>query len=242
MLPVVQPRWRPNRSLRSANPTSTKESPNVSSFLAHRFRCRSSGLRDRLRERLITFEPFIGSHECRRLIAVAPRCAADRPDYEQAYYNGTIVTMNHIEVPQNPGALVHAAADLYAVIYPANHALWPSPPLCNPCVHNGNPIYHDHVLDSIPSDPGHGEFNPLWHVFVIRPANSSPATQTAYAARLPMKSEADVDAAIAAGVAVEVDTVLLPVLDRERARREVTSTNSSSRGRLGAARPLGYVL
>src|SRR4029079_9630270 len=48
-----------------------------------------------------------------------------RPDYELAYYNGTIVTMNHIEVPQNPGALAHAAADLYAVSYPANHALWP---------------------------------------------------------------------------------------------------------------------
>src|ERR1043165_7754680 len=71
-----------------------------------------------------------------------------KPEYELAYYNGTTVTMNHIEVPQNPGALAHAAADLYAVIYPANHALWPSPPLCNPCIHNGNPIYHDHVLDS----------------------------------------------------------------------------------------------
>lgn len=129
-----------------------------------------------------------------------------RPDYELAYYNGAIVTMNHIEVPQNPGALAHAAADLYAVIYPANHALWPSPPLCNPCVHNGNPIYHDHVLDSIPSDPGHGEFNALWHVFVIRPANALPATQAAYAARLPMTSEAAVDAAIAAGVAQEIDT------------------------------------
>jgi len=73
-------------------------------------------------------------------------------------------------------------------------------------VHNGNPIFHDHVLDSIPSSPGHGEFNPLWHVFVIRPANTSPATVAAYAARLPMKSEADVDAAIASGVAAEVDT------------------------------------
>ena len=129
-----------------------------------------------------------------------------RPAYELAYYNGTTVTMNHIEIPQNPGALAHAAADLYAVIYPANHALWPSPPLCNPCIHNGNPIYHDHVLDSIPSDPGHGEFNALWHVFLIRPANSLPATQAAYAARLPMTSEAAVDAAIAAGVAQETDT------------------------------------
>ena len=137
---------------------------------------------------------------------LTPTPVSGRPEYELAYYNGTTVTMNHIEVPQNPGALTHAAADLYAVIYPANHALWPSPPLCNPCVHNGNPIYHDHVLDSIPSDPGHGEFNPLWHVFVIRPANSLPATLAAYAARLPMTSETAVDAAIAAGVAQETDT------------------------------------
>jgi hypothetical protein len=133
-----------------------------------------------------------------------------RPEYELAYYNGTIVTMNHIEVPQNPGALAHAAADLYAVFYPANHALWPVLPLCNPCDHPGPPgdarNYHDHVLDSIPSDPGHGEFNALWHVFAIRPANSLPATVAAYAARLPMTSEAAVDAAIAAGVAQEIDT------------------------------------
>ena len=128
------------------------------------------------------------------------------PAYERAYYNGTIVTMNHIEIPQNPNALAHAAADLYAVIYPTTHALWPSPPLCNPCVHNGTPIFHDHVLDSIPGDPGHGEFNPLWHVFVIRPANNTTAGQTAYAARLPMTSEADVNAAVAAGVASKTDT------------------------------------
>jgi len=137
---------------------------------------------------------------------LTPSPVSGRPEYELAYYNGTIVTMNHIEVPQNPAALAHAAADLYAVIYPADHALWPSPPLCDPCVHNGNPIYHDHVLDSIPSDPGHGEFNALWHVFLIRPANSLPATQAAYAARLPMTSEAAVDAAVAAGVAQEIDT------------------------------------
>ena len=136
--------------------------------------------------------------------------AVGRPEYELAYYNGAIVTMNHISVPQNPNALAHAAADLYAVFYPANHALWPSPPLCNPCDHPGignDPRnFHDHVLDSIPSDPGHGEFNALWHVFAIMPANSLPATVAAYAARLPMTSEAAVDAAIAAGVAREVDT------------------------------------
>lgn len=134
------------------------------------------------------------------------------PEYELAYYNGTIVTMNHISVPQNPQALAQAAADLYAVFYPANHALWPVGvlPLCNPCDHPGPAAdprnYHDHVLDSIPSDPGHGEFNALWHVFAIRPANSLPTTVAAFAARLPMKSEAAVDAAIAAGVATEIDT------------------------------------
>jgi len=141
---------------------------------------------------------------------LAATAVSGRPEYELAYYNGTIVTMNHISVPQNPEALAHAAADLYAVFYPANHALWPSPPLCNPCDHPGigdDPRnYHDHVLDSIPSDPGHAEFNALWHVFAIMPANSLPATVAAYAARLPMTSEAAVDAAIAAGVAREVDT------------------------------------
>ena len=141
---------------------------------------------------------------------LAATAVSGRPEYELAYYNGTIVTMNHISVPQNPEALAHAAADLYAVFYPANHALWPSPPLCNPCDHPGvgnDPRnYHYHVLDSIPSDPGHGEFNALWHVLAIMPANSLPATVAAYAARLPMTSEAAVDAAIAAGVAREVDT------------------------------------
>jgi hypothetical protein len=139
-----------------------------------------------------------------------PIAVSGRPEYELAYYNGAVVTMNDISVPQNPAVLAHAAADLYAVFYPANHALWPSPPQCNPCDHPGvgnDPRnYHDHVLDSIPSDPGHGELSPLWHVLAIMPADSSPATQAAYAARLPMTSEAAVDAAIAAGVAREIDT------------------------------------
>jgi hypothetical protein len=147
------------------------------------------------------------------------------PEYIVAYYNGTTVTMNDISVPQNAGALAHAAAELYVVFYPANHALWPSPPQCNPCDHPG-PLgdprnYHDHVVDSIPSDPGHGEFNPLWHVFAIRPANALAATQAAFAARLPMTSEAAVDAAIGAGVAVEIDTgsyFLCAVVDPHAAR------------------------
>ena len=59
------------------------------------------------------------------------------------------------------------------------------------------------MLDSIPGDPGHGEFNALWHVLAIMPATSQTA---AFAARLPMTSEAKVNQAIADGVAREVDT------------------------------------
>jgi hypothetical protein len=136
--------------------------------------------------------------------------AQGKPGYEPAYYNGGTVTINAIEVRQNAGPLAHAAADLYETVYPPDKSLWPDLPQCNPCDHEGNGIdftdFHNHVLDSIPSDPGHGEFNPLWHVFVILPADFSPAGQKAYAARLPLKSEAAVDAAIAAGVAQEIDT------------------------------------
>jgi hypothetical protein len=136
--------------------------------------------------------------------------ALGKPGYEPAYYNGGTVTIDAIEVRQNAGPLEHAAADFYETVYPPNKALWPDTPQCNPCDHEGNGIdftdFHNHVLDSIPSSPGHGEFNPLWHVFVILPADFSPAGQAAYAARLPMKSEAAIDAAVAAGVAVEIDT------------------------------------
>jgi hypothetical protein len=134
--------------------------------------------------------------------------AAGQPEYEGAYYAGSTVMINAIEVKQNPGPLEHAAADLYVVTYPVDHSLWPStPPQCNPCDHAGDGVdpgdYHDHVLDSIPSSPGHGEFNPLWHVFAIVPV---PGHEASYAARLPMKSEEAVDAAIAAGDAIEIDT------------------------------------
>ena len=134
--------------------------------------------------------------------------AAGQPGYENAYYNNSTVMINAIDVKNNPGPLEHASADLYVVTYPVDHKLWPStPPQCNPCDHAGDGIdpgdYHDHVLDSIPSSPGHGEFNALWHVFAIVPVGGHEAK---YAARLPMKSEEAVDAAIAAGDAMEIDT------------------------------------
>ncbi|MDP9332469.1 MAG: hypothetical protein M3Q30_04030 [Actinomycetota bacterium] len=143
-------------------------------------------------------------------VVFAGPAGAGKPQYEPAYYNGGTVTINAIEVPQNAGPLAHAAADFYEVAYPPDTSLWPSAPQCNPCDHAGDGIdftdFHDHILDSIPSSPGHGEFNPLWHVFVVIPADLSPAGQAAYAALLPMTSEAAIDAAIEAGVAQEIDT------------------------------------
>ena len=133
--------------------------------------------------------------------------AAAPPEYEPAYYNETTVTINAIEVPQSEGALEHAAADFYQVVYPEDQSLWPSDPQCNPCDHDGNGIdpsdYHDHVLDSIPGNPGHGEFNPLWRVFVILPAEGHDSD---YADRLPMDSEEEVEEAVADGIAVEIDS------------------------------------
>jgi hypothetical protein len=142
------------------------------------------------------------------LILTGPVSAGGPPGYEPAYYNNTIVTINAIEVPQNPTG--QAQSDFYLVVYPPNKSLWPGQPMCNPCDHDGQGIdfvdFHDHLLDSIPSSPGHGNFTPLWHVWVVIPADFSPAGQAAYAALLPMKSEAAVDAAITAGVARKNDT------------------------------------
>src|SRR5438034_322010 len=123
--------------------------------------------------------------------------SAGQPEYEPAYINGKTVTINAIEVSQN--APHQAQADLYLVVYPIDwEALGVAPPQCNPCDHEGDGIdffdFHDHVLDSIPSDPGHGEFRTLWHVFGVAPAYSfftggDPANDNAigaaYASHLP---------------------------------------------------------
>lgn len=121
--------------------------------------------------------------------------------YEPAYYDGSTVYINAIELAQN--APQKAQADLYEVVYPIG---WQGPPpQCNPCDHEHNGIdftdYHDHVLDSVPSSPGHGEFRPLWHVTVVLPNYDFAADHThddavgaAYGKQLPITSEADVEA------------------------------------------------
>jgi hypothetical protein len=139
-------------------------------------------------------------------MALAGPAAAGKPEYEGAYVGGQTVTINAIEVPNK--APLQAQADFYLVVYPIG---WTGPaPQCNPCDHDGGGIdfidFHDHVLDSMPSWPGHGEFSPLWHVFAVVPAYSfltggNPANDAAigaaYGSHLPLKSEADVDALLA---------------------------------------------
>jgi len=149
---------------------------------------------------------------------------AGPPGYEPAFVNGTTVWINAIEVKQNPTQ--HAQADFYEVVHPFNPLTgqplsgYPTPQ-CNPCDHPGDGItpddYHDHILDSQPGNPGHGEYSPLWHVFVVLPnytssAAHNTAVNNAYKTALPITSEAAVDALLAlkdangVPLAIEIDT------------------------------------
>jgi hypothetical protein len=157
-------------------------------------------------------------------LAPHPAAAAGGPFYEPAYFNDTTVTINAIEVHQN--APLQAQADFYEVVYPIGwETLGIGTPQCNPCDHPGDGIdftdFHDHILDSMPSSPGHGEFRTLWHVFVVLPAYSfltggdpanDAAVTAAYAAHIPTKSEAAVEDLLSSTlpdgspVAIEIDT------------------------------------
>jgi hypothetical protein len=66
------------------------------------------------------------------------------------------------------------------------------------------PLMRELAGDQPPT--GHGEFNPLWHVFLIVPSSFDEATETAYATHLPVRSEADVDKLLDTGLATEIDT------------------------------------
>jgi len=150
---------------------------------------------------------------------------AQPPGYEDAYVNGTTVRINAIEVKQNPTE--KAQADFYEVVYPFDPAtgqelteFWPSTPQCNPCDHQGNGItpddFHDHILDSQPSNPTGHEYNALWRVYLIMPNYTSDpghnaAVNSMYQTMLPTMSEDDVDNLLATQVdamplAKEIDT------------------------------------
>jgi hypothetical protein len=154
------------------------------------------------------------------LSVTAHASLAAAPGYEEAYVNGRTVTINAIEIQQRAPA--QAQADFYEVVYPIGwESLGIQPPQCNPCDHQNDGIdftdYHDHVLDSAPADPGHGEYRAPWHVYLVMPAyNHDPthdaAVSQAYVGRLPAKSEAEAEAltqlrlADGSPVAVQVDT------------------------------------
>src|SRR5256886_5944010 len=135
--------------------------------------------------------------------------AGGPPGYEQAFVLGKTVTINAIEVPNV--ANDRALADFYQVVYPIDWASRGLNPQCQPCDHDGQGIdfidFHDHVLDSMPSSPGHGEFSPLWKVFLVIPAydfitgssttHSNLDVSNAFAAVLPATSETAVDALLA---------------------------------------------
>lgn len=106
-------------------------------------------------------------------LLVAMPAAAAPPEYEAAYVGGSTVTINAIEVPNR--APQQAQADFYQVVYPIGwQSLGLAAPQCNPCDHQGNGIdftdFHDHILDSMPSNPGHGEFPPSRYL----PARAGP--------------------------------------------------------------------
>src|SRR6266478_4535551 len=191
------------------------------------------------RSQLIRIAPGLSLALIILALVLVSGASASKPEYEPAYINGKTVTINAIEVSQN--APPQAQADLYLVIYPLGwEELGVAPPQCNPCDHGGDGIgfddFHDHVLDSVPADPGHGEFRTLWHVFAVAPAYSfitggdpanDDAVGAAYASHLPAKSEAAVDALLAltlpngSPVAVEIDTesyFLCAVVNRRAAR------------------------
>jgi len=135
--------------------------------------------------------------------AQKPVAVGGPPGYEPAYVNGHTVLINAIEVPQNPTD--QAQADFYEMVYPFDPATgkqlteyWPSTPQCNPCDHPGDgptpDDYHDHILDSEPANPGHGEYNALWRVWVVMPnytadTDHNTAVNNALKTMLPVKSE-----------------------------------------------------
>ncbi len=129
------------------------------------------------------------------------------PVYEPAYVNGHTVTIS-VKDP-HPGKPAAQAQNVYfEVIYPIGwRSLTTSIPQCNSCDHGGDGEdffdYHDHVFSGEPSQPGKGEYGPLWRLnFVLPVYNGNPVHDTAvskaYAKFLPATSAQAVFALLAA--------------------------------------------
>jgi hypothetical protein len=141
--------------------------------------------------------------------------ATGKPEIDPTYANGTVVYMIGPHIIPNarqtmPNAYEHAE-ELYLVTYQQSSV--PSPgagpitlpsgyqPQCNPCFHPGLPppfVYHDHVITGAPGmgpNGTAGEYKAPWKIIILvyNPAYATSLTFT------PVKSEADIDAAEAAG-------------------------------------------
>ena len=138
-----------------------------------------------------------------------------KPEIDPTYANGTTVYMIGPHIIVNAKAtqpeLYEHAEELYLVVYP--QASLPQPgagpitlpsgyqPQCNPCFHPGLPaqfVYHDHVISGAPgmgTNGTAGDYKAPWKIILL-------VYNPAYAASknfVPLKSQADIDAAEQAG-------------------------------------------
>lgn len=138
-----------------------------------------------------------------------------KPEIDPTYANGTTVYMigPHIIVnarETQPNLYAHAE-ELYLVVYPQGSTPQPGAgpitlpsgyqPQCNPCFHPGLPapfVYHDHVITGAPGmgkNGTAGEYKAPWKIILLmyRPDYAGSPNF------VPLKSEADIDAAEHAG-------------------------------------------
>ena len=156
-----------------------------------------------------------------RELAASHAAAGGKPEVDPTYANGKTVYMIGPHLVQNaretmPNAYEHAE-EVYLIVYPQSTTpttasgpiTLPSgyQPQCNPCFHTALPpdfVYHDHV---IPGAPGMGTngtsdgYMAPWKIILLV-YNPAYAMAKGF---MPIKSEADLDAAEEAG------NVFLPI-------------------------------
>ena len=155
------------------------------------------------------------------LLGALPLAALAAPggSPEPTYFDGHLVYMS---APANAlgSSLAHSTAvlqkakDLYIAVYPvaadgfdAGHKLidgWYAPQ-CDPCFHSGVPDpdlaqFHDHIIDGAPgygTNGTAGSYSPAWRVKVLVYNLDYIAAHAA--TWVPVKSDEDIDAAVASG-------------------------------------------
>ena len=164
-------------------------------------------------ERSTTVQPDV-----RSLVASfsqAPASPPGKPEIDPTYANGKTVYMigPHLIVGARESMpnLYEHAQELYLVVYPQQTVPAPGAgpitlpsgyqPQCNPCFHPGLPfpfVYHDHVITGAPGMGNNGtagEYKAPWKIILLM---YNPAHAAAHGF-IPLKSEAQIDSAEAAG-------------------------------------------